>query len=46
MADGINGQFEKVAGKGQKILPRWGEDGNKAEDNGTGFDIKTDGKGN
>lgn len=25
MANGINGQFEKVAGKGAKILPTWGE---------------------
>lgn len=44
LADGINGQWAKVAGDGKTILPRWGEGNNKAEDNGQGFDIKTDGK--
>lgn len=38
MADGINGQFEKVAGQGKTILPKWGTN---AEDNGKGFDIDT-----
>ena len=39
LAKGINGQWEKVAGSGQKILPTWGE--SKTDVNGQGFDIKT-----
>ena len=42
-ADGINGQWEKAAGGDNPLLPRWGEDGNQAEDNGKGFDINTGG---
>lgn len=39
LANGINGQWEKVAGTGQKILPEWGS--SNAADNGQGFDINT-----
>lgn len=42
IVDGINGQWEKVAGKGQKILPNWDDAG--ADNNGQGFDINTSGK--
>lgn len=38
MADGINGQWEKVAGSGKTILATWGSN---ADNNGTGFDIDT-----
>lgn len=38
MADGINGQWEKVAGSGKTILATWGSN---ADNNGTGFDINT-----
>lgn len=37
MADGINGQFEKVSGK-DNLLPKWDTN---AENNGQGFDIDT-----
>ena len=42
VANGINGQWEKVAGDGETILPLWentsaGDDGM----NGQGFDIDT-----
>ena len=39
VANGINGQWAKVAGSGQKILPAWGA--TPATSNGTGFDINT-----
>lgn len=39
MANGINGQWAKVAGSGQTILPLWGS--GTATSNGTGFDINT-----
>lgn len=35
LADGINGQWEKVAGDNQKILAEWGSH----DDNGDGFVI-------
>lgn len=38
MADGINSQWEKVAGSGKTILATWGSN---ADSNGTGFDIDT-----
>lgn len=38
LADGINGQWEKVAGSGETILATWGTN---ADDNGTGFEIDT-----
>lgn len=41
VVNGINGQWKKVAGKGQEILPTWGTDGADADSNGTGFDIDT-----
>lgn len=39
LARGINGQWEKVAGSGQKILAEWSD--SNADSNGTGFDIDT-----
>lgn len=39
IANGINNQWEKVAGSGEVILPLW-SDGN-ADSNGQGFDIDT-----
>lgn len=36
LADGVNGQWEKVAGSGKKLLPNW-----NADTNGTGFEIDT-----
>ena len=39
MAEGINGQWEKVAGDGQTILPLWSADG---ETNGQGFVMDTE----
>lgn len=41
MARGINKQFVRVAGTGQTLLPYW--DMTKAQDNGQGFDINTNG---
>lgn len=38
-ANGVNKQWVKVAGTGEKILPAWGSN---AESNGQGFDIDTD----
>lgn len=40
MANGINSQWEKVAGSGQIILPLWSS--STATSNGQGFDIDTD----
>ncbi len=40
IVNGINGQWAKVAGKGQSLLPTWETTG--ASDNGQGFDIKTE----
>lgn len=39
ISNGINGQWAKVAGSGQKLLPDWTDD--TADDNGKGFDIDT-----
>ena len=39
IANGINGQWEKVAGSGQTVLAVWGDE--NAQDNGTGFEIDT-----
>lgn len=39
LAKGINGQWEKVAGTGQKILPTWKD--SKADNNEKGFSIDT-----
>lgn len=39
VANGINRQWAKVAGSGQKLLPAW--DLSTATSNGTGFKINT-----
>lgn len=39
LADGINGQWAKVAGDGQSILAKWEDNAN---DNGEGFSIDTE----
>lgn len=39
IANGINGQWAKVAGSEQELLPAW--DSKTATSNGTGFEIKT-----
>lgn len=39
IASGINGQWVKVAGSGNSILPLW--DDTKAQNNGQGFNIDT-----
>ena len=36
IVNGINGQWAKVAGSGQTLLPEWGDN---ADHNGSGFDI-------
>ena len=38
MANGINSQWEKVAGSGQTILATWGSN---AQSNSTGFEVNT-----
>ena len=43
MVNGINGQWEKVAGDGQKLLPEWGDTSATDNANGQGFDIETTG---
>ena len=40
MANGINAQWEKVAGRGQTILAFWQD--SRATDNNTGFEIDTE----
>lgn len=40
LANGINGQFAKVAGDNQKIVPVW-KSGKQADTNGEGFKIDT-----
>ena len=37
--NGINKQWEKVAGSGETLLPKW--DSSNATANGAGFDIET-----
>lgn len=39
IANGINGQWAKIAGSGQELLPAWNS--GTATSNGTGFEIKT-----
>ena len=39
LAEGINGQWAKVAGKDAEIIAKWGDN---AEKNGDGFDIGTE----
>ncbi len=41
LANGVNGQFEKVAGKGQKLLPLWENSDADKDANGEGFNIDT-----
>ena len=41
LANGVNGQWAKVAGSGQKLMPDWGKDNAKDDSNGTAFDINT-----
>ena len=43
IANGINGQWAKVAGTGQTLVALWGDD--TAESNGTGFEIDTEAGG-
>lgn len=43
IATGINKQWAKVAGTGQKILPLWDETNAKSDANGKGFDMNTNG---
>lgn len=38
IAEGINTQWQKVAGKDAELLPEWND--NTADDNGKGFDIE------
>ena len=40
LASGINGQWEKVAGQGQTLVPEWTD--SNAASNGAGFDIDTE----
>lgn len=40
IANGINGQWAKIAGSGQSLLPAWSD--STADNNGTGFEINTD----
>lgn len=40
IADGINGQWEKVAGSGSDLVPNWTD--SNAADNGEGFNIDTE----
>lgn len=42
MVNGINAQWEKVAGSGQKILPTWAETGADTGSQEQGFEIDTD----
>lgn len=39
IANGLNGQWAKIAGSGQSLFPAWSDD--TASDNGTGFEINT-----
>lgn len=41
LANGVNGQFAKVAGDGQKLLPLWENSDADADTNGQGFNIDT-----
>ena len=43
IATGINKQWAKVAGSGQKILPLWDETNAIKDANGKGFDMNTKG---
>lgn len=41
LANGINGQFAKVAGEGNKLLPLWDDSNADKNANGEGFNIDT-----
>lgn len=41
LSNGINGQWAKVAGSGQKILPTWDDSDAQDDANGQGFKIDT-----
>lgn len=41
LAEGINGQWDKVAGNSSKLLPTWGESDATDDVNGKGFEIDT-----
>lgn len=41
LANGINGQWGKVAGKDQKLIPTWEESSANQDVNGEGFNIET-----
>lgn len=43
IATGINKQWAKVAGNGQKILPLWDDTNATKDANGNGFDMNTNG---
>lgn len=40
IVNGINGQWAKVAGSGNDLLPKWTD--SNADDNGEGFNIDTE----
>ena len=40
IVNGINGQWAKVAGSGNELLPKWTD--SNADDNGEGFNIDTE----
>lgn len=41
IANGINKQWEKTAGKGEKLIPTWDDSDANENANGQGFDINT-----
>lgn len=43
VVDGINRQYEKVAGAGETLLPRWDDTDATEDANGTAFDIDVTG---
>ena len=40
MVNGINEQWEKVAGDGQVLLPTWGDTGAQSGEDAKGFEIE------
>lgn len=42
VVEGVNGQWEKIAGDGSELLPSWGDADNGADDGDGGFDIDID----
>lgn len=43
IVNGINGQWEKVAGDGETLLPTWDDTDAVSDANGQGFEMETDG---